>query len=62
MFHRDRLMAAGAPEDDYLSALEIERTRRHQRRQNAQREVRNLLEELERGARGEPRGDVPPKA
>ena len=60
----DRLMAAGAPEDDYLSALEIERTRRHQRRQNAQRDVRNLLEELERGARGggEPRGDVPPKA
>ena len=32
----DRLMAAGAPEDDYLSALEVERTRRHQRRQNVE--------------------------
>ena len=62
----DRLMAAGAPEDDYLTALDQERTRRQQRQSAAQRDVRSLLEQLERGARGEtkgdvPRGDVPPK-
>ena len=55
-------MAAGAPEDDYLTALDQERTRREQRRTAAQRDVRSLLEQLERGARGESKGDAPPKA
>ncbi len=58
----DRLMAAGAPEDDYLTALDQERSRREQRRTAAQRDVRSLLEQLERGARGDSKGDAPPKA
>jgi hypothetical protein len=53
----DRVMAAGALEDDYLKALDQERARREQRRSTAQREVRSLLEELERGAPGEAKGD-----
>ena len=53
----DRLMASGAPEDDYLTALDQERSRREQRRSAAQRDVRSLLEELERGATGESKGD-----
>ena len=55
-------MAAGAPEDDYLTALDQERTRGQQRQSAAQRDVRSLVEQLERGTRGETKGDVPPKA
>ena len=53
----DRVMAAGASEEDYLGALDQERTRREQRRSAVQRDVRSLLEELERGAPGESKGD-----
>ena len=53
----DRVMAAGAVEDEYLSALDQERTRREQRRSAAQRDVRSLLEELERGATGDAKGE-----
>jgi PHD/YefM family antitoxin component YafN of YafNO toxin-antitoxin module len=53
----DRLMAAGAPEDDYISALDQEKSRRVQRRSAAQREVHALLEQLEQGATGDSKGD-----
>jgi hypothetical protein len=53
----DRVMAAGALEDDYLNALDQERSRREQRRTAVQRDVRSLLEELEKGAPGESKGD-----
>jgi hypothetical protein len=53
----DRVMAAGALEDDYLNALDQERSRREQRRTAVQRDVRSLLEELEKGAPGESKED-----
>jgi hypothetical protein len=54
----DRVMATGASEEDYLGALDQERSRREQRRSDVQRDVRSLLEELERGAPGESKGDT----
>jgi hypothetical protein len=53
----DRVMAAGALEEDYLGALDQERSRREQRRTAVQRDVRSLLEDLERGAPGESKED-----
>ena len=45
----DRLLATGTAEEDYLEALEQEKKRRETHRNDAQRQVRSLLEELERG-------------
>lgn len=47
----DRLLAAGAREDEFLAALEQEKVRRQSRHASAQDEVRSLLEELERQSR-----------
>ena len=49
----DRVLASGAVEDDYLSALEQERTRREEKRSAAQRDMRSLLDEIERTTRDE---------
>jgi hypothetical protein len=57
----DRVIAAGTAEEDYLSALDQERARCEQRRTAAQRDVRQLLDELERTARGDS-GDAPGRA
>lgn len=45
----DRLLASGTAEEDYVTALEQEKKRRETHRDDAQSQVRSLLDELERG-------------